>query len=69
MQLMSQKPDVLRTAVQLLADLDLASEGYPRNPAMLTEAQTDTLQLEWLSTKSTTGEKTFSDFLKRRLSL
>jgi hypothetical protein len=68
MQSVTEKPKVLRTAAQLLADLDLKSREYPTDPAKLSEADEQALHLEWLATKSKTGES-FAEFLQRRLAL
>lgn len=65
---MADRPKVLRTAAQLLADLDLEAREYPADPALLTEADDEALHLEWTATKSKTGES-FAEFLKRRLKL
>jgi len=63
-----KKPKVLRTAAQLLTDLDLGGREYPSNPAQLSEADEEALHIEWVSTASKTGES-FAAFLKRRLGL
>lgn len=68
MQIVTHKPKVLRTAAKLLEDLGLEEREYPTSPAELSEADEEALHIEWIATKSKTGES-FVEFLSRRLNL